>query len=145
MSITLEIQSRLDQVRLIRAAVTGVLAHLGVAEADVLSLELAIAELVNNSVEHGYENAENEQIRVKIEVVGAVVQVEIIDHATEFPEDQRYRLLEDPLALEDADEQWASRGHGIQIVRQIVDSIALKREHAQNILTLCKSVTLKES
>jgi serine/threonine-protein kinase RsbW len=144
MAISLQIQSRLDQVCLIRASVTGILEHLRVVEADILALELAVAEVVNNSVEHGYAGAENEQIRVYLEVTGTSVRIEVIDHAMPFPEELRYRLLEEPSVLEDPDEEWSSRGHGIQIVRQIVDSIAITRAEAQNRLTLNKTVTLRQ-
>ena len=74
---------------------------------------------------------------------GSVVQVEIIDHARPFPEGERYRLLEDPGPMDEPDEEWSPRGHGLQIVRQIVDSIVLKRGATQNILTLSKNVAMK--
>jgi anti-sigma regulatory factor (Ser/Thr protein kinase) len=143
LAISLTIESRLDQVRLIRAAMAGVLDHMRVIEADILSLELAVTEIVNNAVEHGYDGAENEQIKVQIEVRGSVVQVEIIDHARPFPESERYRLMDDLRPLEEPDEDWSPRGHGLQIVRQIVDSIVLERGATQNVLTFCKNVAIR--
>ncbi len=123
MTIAHEIVSRLDQVRLIRAALYGVLDHLQVEEADIIALELAVTEIVNNIVEHGYAGAEDEQIKVRIEVRGPLVQVIITDHGKPFPEQERYRLVQPIDPLEDADEDWSPRGHGLQIVRQIVDSL----------------------
>lgn len=143
MAITLTIESRLDQVRLIRAAMAGVLDHMRVIEADILSLELAVTEIVNNAVEHGYGDAENEQIKVQIEVRGSVVQIEIIDQARPFPENERYRLMDDLRPLEEPDEDWSPRGHGLQIVRQIVDSIVLERDATQNVLTFSKNVAIR--
>jgi serine/threonine-protein kinase RsbW len=144
MAITLEIQSKLDQVRLIRAALTGILEHLRITDSDVHVLELAVAEIVNNCVEHGYRGAENEQIRVHIEVNGTVVQVDVIDHAPPFPAEQRYRLVEEPDPLQEPDEEWSMRGHGLQIVRQIVDSVVLKCGETQNVLTMFKKVAVKD-
>jgi len=143
LAITLTIESRLDQVRLIRAAMAGVLDHMRVIEADILSLELAVTEIVNNAVEHGYGDAENEQIKVQIEVRGSVVQIEIIDQARPFPENERYRLMDDLRPLEEPDEDWSPRGHGLQIVRQIVDSIVLERDATQNVLTFSKNVAIR--
>jgi serine/threonine-protein kinase RsbW len=143
LAISLTIESRLDQVRLIRAAMAGVLDHMRVIEADILSLELAVTEIVNNAVEHGYGDAENEQIKVQIEVRGSVVQIEIIDQARPFPESERYRLMDDLRPLEEPDEDWSPRGHGLQIVRQIVDSIVLERDATQNVLTFCKNVAIR--
>jgi len=121
----------------------GVLDHMRVIEADILSLELAVTEIVNNAVEHGYGDAENEQIKVQIEVRGSVVQIEIIDQARPFPENERYRLMDDLRPLEEPDEDWSPRGHGLQIVRQIVDSIVLERDATQNVLTFSKNVAIR--
>jgi len=142
-AITFEIQSRLDQVRLIRAAMSGVLGHLTVVEADIQALELAVTEVVNNCVEHCYGGSEDGQIKVQINFHDSEVQVDVIDHAPPFPEEQRFRLLEEAIEMEEPTDEWSLRGHGLQIVRQIVDSIALKCDDAQNILTLSKNVALR--
>ena len=142
LTIALEIESRLDQVRLIRAAMSGALSHLGVVEADILALELAVTEIVNNAVEHGYAGADDQPIKVRIQLSGSTVQIEVIDHARPFPEKERHRLMGEADPLEDADEEWAPRGHGLQIVRQIVDSIALESNETRNILRIRKNVTL---
>jgi anti-sigma regulatory factor (Ser/Thr protein kinase) len=144
LTIALEIGSRLDQVRLVRAALTGVLDHLRVAESDIIALELAVTEIVNNAVEHGYEGAEDQQIKVRVEVRGSLVEVVITDHASPFPESERYRLVQDLDPIEDADESWTPRGHGLQIVRQIVDSLSLECNANENTLTLQKTVALRD-
>ena len=143
LAIALEIESRLDQVRLIRAAMAGMLDHLGVIEADILSLELAVTEIVNNIVEHGYAGADDQPIKVRIQLRESVVQVEVIDHARPFPEGERHRLVDELMPLEDADEDWAPRGHGLQIVRRIVDSVVLECGGTQNVLTLRKKVVFR--
>jgi anti-sigma regulatory factor (Ser/Thr protein kinase) len=144
LTIALEIGSRLDQVRLVRAALAGVLDHLRVAEADIFALELAVTEIVNNAVEHGYAGAEDEHIKVRIEVNGALVQLVVIDHAIPFPESERFRLVQELDPLADADENWSPRGHGLQIVRQIVDSLVLECGAHENVLTLQKTVALRD-
>jgi len=141
-SITLCIESRLDQIRLVRAALTGVFGHLGVVESDIYSLGLAVTEIINNSFEHGYKGAEDKQIEVRIEVSGPEIQIDLIDYAPPFPEEERYRLVEDLVPLEDPSEEWTMRGHGLQIVRQIVDSITLTSESGRNCMTLRKQVGL---
>jgi anti-sigma regulatory factor (Ser/Thr protein kinase) len=144
MVIMFEIESRLDQVRLVRAALTGVLDHLRVTEPDILSLELAVTEVVNNCVEHGYGGVETERVRVKMEVRGKLVQVDVIDNAPAFPEEERRRLTEPVQEEPEFDGDWPVRGRGIEIVKQIVDSIALKCENSQNTMTLCKNVVIRE-
>jgi anti-sigma regulatory factor (Ser/Thr protein kinase) len=141
-AITLCIESRLDQIRLVRAALSGVLNHLGIAESDIYSLELAVTEIVNNTFEHGYKGADDRQIEIRVRVCGTEVQIDLYDDAPPFPENQRYRLLDAPLPLEGPNEDWPMRGHGLQIVRQIVDSITLKSEMGHNCTTLRKQVDL---
>jgi len=122
---------------------TGALDHLGVVESDVIALELAVTEIVNNAVEHGYAGVGDQLIKVRIQLSGTTVQIEVIDQARPFPEAERHRIMGEVNPLDDADEDWSPRGHGLQIVRQIVDSIAIESNDRQNILRICKTVVLK--
>ncbi|MEO6922761.1 MAG: ATP-binding protein [Bryocella sp.] len=144
MTIALEIGSQLDQVRLVRAALTGVLDHLRIAESDIIALELAVTEIVNNAVEHGCDGGGDQSIKVQIEVRGSLVEVVVTDHAKPFPESERYRLMQDFDSAQEPDENWSPRGHGLQIVRQIVDSLSLHCGVQENTLTLQKTVALRD-
>lgn len=144
-SITLRIGSRLDQIRMVRAAFSGVLHHLEVQEFDVHLLDIAVAEILNNRLEHAYKGNEHEQIEVRIQVHGSDVQVDILDHAPPFPEEEQYRLDSAADNLEDPSEEWPMRGHGLQIVRRIVDSIAFSTQDNCNCITLKKTVTLQRN
>lgn len=141
-SITFSINSQLNQISLIRAALSGVLNHLGVVESDIFSLELAVTEIINNTLEHGYGGAADNPIEVQVKVNGTDVQIELSDSAPPFPEDQLYRIKGSPEPLEEASEDWAMRGHGLQIVRQIVDSIDLRSDQQRNYMTIKKQVGL---
>jgi len=99
---------------------------------------------VNNAVEHGYAGAQDQQIKVRVEVRGSLVEVVVTDHAKPFPESERYRLVQDLDPVEEADEDWSPRGHGLQIVRQIVDSLSLECNANENTLTLQKTVALRD-
>jgi len=140
-SITFCIDSQLTQISLIRAALSGVLNHLGVVESDIFSLELAVTEIINNILEHGYRNATDQPVEVRVLIVDSEVRIELSDSAAPFPKDQLYRLNDPVQALEDPSEDWPMRGHGLQIVRQIVDSIELRTEQNQNHMTITKNVT----
>jgi serine/threonine-protein kinase RsbW len=140
--INFEIESRLNQIRLVRAALGGVLTHLDVAESDIHSLSLAVTEIINNSMEHGYQGDEDQQVAVRVHVRKSEVEVDIIDNAPPFPEEHRYRLTNDLNLLEDPSEEWTMRGHGLQIVRKIVDSITLVARNGQNCMTLRKTVAI---
>ncbi len=143
-SITLRIDSRLEYVRLIRAALSGVLSHLQVEQSDIDSLALAVSEIVNNSIEHGYNGAVDKGIEADIQICGTDVQIDLRDEAPPFPAEQRYRLFGEPQSLEEPSE-WTIRGHGLQIVRQLVDSIEMDYQAGKNCLLLKKKVALHQS
>jgi len=143
-SITIGIGSELVQIQLVRVAMSAVLKHLGVIEADIHSMELAVSEIVNNSLEHGYLGAADGTVEIHLRFSGTLVQVDVIDSAPPFPEKELYRLEGDPIPIEDVDENWSMRGHGIQIVRQIVDSLTLRTELNRNCMTLKKQITLRD-
>jgi serine/threonine-protein kinase RsbW len=142
--LSLAIRSQLDQIRLVRAALAGVLNHFGVVETDVHSLGLAVTEIINNSMEHGYKGNEDKEIRVLLYIHDSHVEVDIIDDAPPFPEEEHYRLQNDVMMIENPSEQWSMRGHGLQIVREIVDSIDLVTENGQNQMKLRKIVRLQK-
>ncbi len=139
-SLTIGIKSRLNQIRLVRAALAGVMSHLEIAESDIHSLGLAVTEIINNSMEHGYRGDEENQIEVRVHIRDLEVQVDVIDHAPPFPEEELYRLTEDLKLTEDPSEEWTMRGRGLQIVRRIVDSITLLTEKDHNCMRLRKTV-----
>jgi anti-sigma regulatory factor (Ser/Thr protein kinase) len=113
-----------------------------VAQNDIYALELAVTEIVNNSVEHGYEEAEDKDIEVAVRVVGEVVTIDLKDSAELFPEEVRLRLMADPEPIEEPDEQWTMRGHGLLIVGHLVDSIVLTYEDGQNCISMKRHVVL---
>jgi anti-sigma regulatory factor (Ser/Thr protein kinase) len=142
MTVTVQIPSRLDHVRLVRAALWSVLEHWRVVEADILALELAVTEIVNNSIEHGYAGEPDGQVKIDIQISGMDVRISVIDHAQAFPDDQRYRISDGPAELQDPDDEWPLRGHGIQIVHQIVDSMEMSSDASGNTVSLVKRVTV---
>lgn len=142
-SITLGIGSELEQIQLVRVAMSAVLRHLGIVDADIHNMELAVSEIVNNSLEHGYRGAVDGLVEVHLRFTGTTLQVDVMDSAPPFPESELYRLEGDPIPIEDAEENWSMRGHGLQIVRQIVDSLTLRTERNRNCMTLKKQVTLR--
>ncbi|MBS1799362.1 MAG: ATP-binding protein [Acidobacteria bacterium] len=144
-SISFSIDSQLNQISLVRAALSGVLKHLGVVETDIFSLELAVTEIINNTLEHGYHGATDRPIEVKVKVTGSEVQIDLSDNAPPFPKDQLYRLAGNPAPLDDPNEDWPMRGHGLQIVRQIVDSIDLTSDYQRNHMTIRKHVGLQNN
>ncbi len=82
---------------------------------------------------------------MRLLVIGNEVRIELTDNAPAFPTDQLYRIDEARQPIEDGSEDWPMRGHGLQIVRQIVDSIELRTEQNRNHMTITKHVSLEKS
>jgi anti-sigma regulatory factor (Ser/Thr protein kinase) len=142
-SILLLIPGRLDQIQVVRAALAGVLDHICAEEDDVHSLGLAVTEILNNSIEHGYGNGTTQQIETHFQVCGNDVQIDIVDYAPPFPDEQRHRLAGELVPLELPSEEWETRGHGLQIVRHIVDSVVLESKDGFNRFTLRKRIHIR--
>lgn len=141
--LSIAIPSRLDHIRLVRAAFAGVLTHIGVVEQDVNLLGIAVAEVFNNSIQHGYREQPDRDVQMTLWASSSRVRIQISDHASSFPESEAYRLSGTPLPMEQLNDQWTTRGHGLQIVRQIVDSITLRSEKSGNSITFEKRVSIE--
>jgi serine/threonine-protein kinase RsbW len=143
-SITFSIASRFEQVALIRAAMSGVLQHLMVFTEDIYDLQLAVTEIVTNSLEHGYRGAIDQRVEVRLKMCNEIIELQVIDSSPAFPEAERYRIEDELQPLTESAEDWPIRGHGLMIVRQVVDSLQLHAEGDGNRFTLRKRVRLKE-
>jgi anti-sigma regulatory factor (Ser/Thr protein kinase) len=142
-SITFSIASRCEQLALVRAAMFGVLQHLTVITEDIYDLQLAVSEIVNNTLEHGYRFATDQRVEVTLKMCRQMIEVEIVDSSPAFPEAERYRIDEETRPLSEPSEDWPTRGHGLQIARQVIDSLQLSSKENENRFTIRKSVRLR--
>jgi serine/threonine-protein kinase RsbW len=140
--LTLTIPGRLDRIVVLRAALAGVFDHYEVSVTDNHLLGIAVAEIVNNAIEHGYQGDSEHDIEVRLQLSKEEVQIEIFDEAPEFPKSELHRIHGKPEPLEDPALGWTQRGHGLQIVRKIVDSISLGSERGRNCITLRKHISV---
>ena len=143
--LTLTIPGRLDRIRVLRAALAGVFENYQVSATDNHLLGIAVAEIVNNAIEHGYHGDSEQDIEVRLQLSEVEVQIEILDQAPAFPKSELHRLQGKPVPLEDPAQGWTQRGHGLQIVRKIVDSISLCSEKGRNCVTLRKHISFSHA
>ena len=98
-----------------------------------MTINLALEEAVTNVMLYAYPHDKSGQVLIEAEKTDTAVTFVISDSGTAF----------DPTAQPPADitlsaEERAIGGLGIHLVRQIMDSIAYRREDGRNILTLVK-------
>ena len=97
------------------------------------AVNLAIDEILTNTIEHGYEDDERHRIELIVRVEEESLVVVIVDDSLPFdlgiaPERDLDASLEDT----------ALGGLGLFLVHQMMDSVDYRREQGCNVVTLVK-------
>lgn len=116
-----------------RAALIEICAHLaaaGLDDDDLGTVELVLAEVLNNIVEHSY-GPDGGPVRLRLELTGACLACEVIDHGGSMPGGQVPQPVLPPLA---PPAPLPEGGFGWHIVRCLVSELAYDREPGGNRL-----------
>jgi anti-sigma regulatory factor (Ser/Thr protein kinase) len=136
--IRIAIASKLDQVWQVRVAIAAILKELDVADIDCLHVQLAVAEAINNCIEHGYCEDVNGRIDVFTQVREERLTIEIMDDGQPLPIEELEQLLKKPIPEPCENMPLLSSGRGLQIMRSTMDSVVFWRQGDRNKLTLRK-------
>jgi serine/threonine-protein kinase RsbW len=134
--LILAIESALDHVCLVGAAVRGVAAAAGLDALAAAQVELAVVEGVNNAIEHAYRGRPGQPVEVALGVVDHCLTIEIADRGLAMEWDRAYaaataRLDADPLA---------DGGRGLVIMHQTMDEVGYRSHAGRNVLRLTKRI-----
>jgi serine/threonine-protein kinase RsbW len=134
--ISINIDSRLDQVHLVGYAVHGICSQLGLGDIVVYQIELAVVEAVNNAIKHAYGTRAGHPVEVVISVNEKRLQCEICDRGETLPFLQKGQVLDfDPRNKRDLPEG----GMGLHIMEQVMDEVTYHvRDDGWNCLILSK-------
>lgn len=132
--VALSIRSRLENVRLVGAAVNGVCGSLGLDEVRRAHAELCVVEAVTNSLIHALENDPDAEIRVDIYIDGASLALEVSDRGRPVPVAYREpKVLEldesDPLSVQEG-------GRGLYLIFSLMDDVRFLERDGQNVLRM---------
>lgn len=99
------------------------------------AVNLAIEEIVTNTICYGFEDNDEHEIAVSLELRNGMVETTITDDAAAFdpisaPKPHLDRGLDDALP----------GGLGIHLIRGLMDRLEYRREAGRNVLTLYKSI-----
>ena len=137
--LRLEIPSAVDRVAGLCAAVRALVSTLGGGEADADAVELGLAEVLNNIIEHGYRGEPGHAIQVDVWVEGTVLWVQVSDAGRAMPE----ALLRDA-AMPDFDPgdvgALPEGGFGLGLLVAIADDIRYHSEEGRNVLTFSRTL-----
>jgi anti-sigma regulatory factor (Ser/Thr protein kinase) len=100
-----------------------------------MNLNLALEELITNTIFYGIQDDQPHTISVKFSLTENALNIEIRDDGIEFNPLQ----LPDP-DLEIAAEERQIGGLGIYLVKQVMDRFEYSREEPYNIVTLTKKL-----
>ncbi len=99
----------------------------------VFQINLAVDELLTNTISYGYPNGGRHDITLDLSLHGAEIVIDLIDDALAFnPLDAPPPDLDSPL------EDRRIGGLGVHLVKTIMDEVSYRREGDRNHLTLRK-------
>lgn len=100
---------------------------------------VALQEMVTNVLRHAYQLDETRPVEVTFEITGDALSITLRDQGPMFDPTQFHR---DPGGADSAMPTEVG-GHGIRIVRQVMDKVEYERIDGWNTLRLCKWIRVK--
>lgn len=135
-TLTLKIESDLDNVRILGMAVNKVCESLELDEVIRAHIELCVVEAVTNSIRHAYEGESGHEITVRVVADPERLEILVIDSGNPVPEDRQ----DAPELLLDQDdpESVTEGGRGLFLIHTIMDEIDFGRDAGVNTLRMVK-------
>ncbi|HKK97097.1 MAG TPA: ATP-binding protein [Marivita sp.] len=102
----------------------------GVAQDSCDSLQIAVAEALNNIVEHGYRGSRLGAVVIQVSVSATDIVCDLTDWGCAYPGlDLPNGVLPDPTDLEEG-------GYGWFLIRSLMTNVTYERRHKTNHLSL---------
>jgi serine/threonine-protein kinase RsbW/sigma-B regulation protein RsbU (phosphoserine phosphatase) len=129
----LTIRNELSEIGRIAPLIEAFCAERGVSEEIAHAINLALDELLTNTISYGYDDTARHMIDIELTASGDSISVSLRDDARAF----------DPTGAADPDidagiDERALGGLGIHIVRVMMDEMRYRRVDGHNQLTLTK-------
>jgi serine/threonine-protein kinase RsbW len=134
-SETPQLNSDFDDLPAAAEAATQFLESNNASDGVIFAANLALEEIVTNTIKYGYDDARKHEIIVHMEITENSLNIEICDDGREFnpfdqPEpDVSLRSDEPPIG-----------GLGVHFVRKMLDACAYDRRDGRNIVKLSKKL-----
>ncbi len=136
--INLSIDSDMRQVQHVGEAVRCLCSQLSLTGAKPSSVELAVVEAVNNSIEHAYQSQSGNSVDVAFEYDADCLNIRIKDYGMPMPKVVAGRLSTDvsmPKPSDDLDGLPVS-GWGMELLKSVCDEVTYNRNKSCNTLSL---------
>jgi len=136
--INLSIDSDIRQVQHVGEAVRCLASHLELADAKPSSVELAVVEAVNDSIEHAYQSEAGNSVDVAFEYSTDCLNIKISDYGVPMPKSiagqlsTKITMPDDKTDLDGLPES----GWGMQLLKSVCDEVSYNRDKSCNTLSL---------
>ena len=138
--IKFSIRSDISLVPFVGRALSAMLAASGMSQSRVSSFELAVVEVVTNSLEHGYSYAGNQKIDLLFTLTGESVEVSVRDNGDALPAAvvERYTRANASIEMPDNSniDELPESGWGTSLVASLCDEVRYEKSPSGNTLTL---------
>ncbi|MCY4237155.1 MAG: ATP-binding protein [Rhodospirillaceae bacterium] len=143
-TITIALTNDLRKIARVAARIDEYCSARGVAPETVYAINLAVDELLINTISHGYDDDEPHRIEVILRLEGNMVVVAIVDDSAPF--DPTEIGEPDINALVDGEEIGGREmeGLGLLLVNRTMDGVEYRRRGGCNVVTLTKNMAGEE-
>ncbi|SDJ36053.1 serine/threonine-protein kinase RsbW [Ferrimonas sediminum] len=138
--ITLKGMASYDVVAMMAKSVAAMYELSALPQEDAGLVELAVAEIGNNVVEHAYGNRPGGSLEVHYRQQADGIEIVLVDEGIAMAELQRRWVIEPQLLAPDPDDPstWLTSGRGLVIVDQVMDCQSYYRENERNYFRMTK-------
>jgi serine/threonine-protein kinase RsbW len=139
-SLTLTIDSRLEDVYLIGLTVNKLCSVAALSQLETYQVEVSVVEAVNNAIEHGYGCEPGHPIEVRITLEEHSLSFEISDQGIAMPAGAAAA----PPTPTAGDADLAEGGRGLFIMESFMDAVIYEQHGGRNVRTLVKRLAAQD-
>lgn len=134
-SIKIIVESKLENLPILRKAVRGVCSCVVTTQEDVLQdIDLCLNEAVSNVICHGYQNEPRHEIQVIVILHSNEIQIKIIDEGLPNIQANQRHKVEEIHNIASLSES----GRGLYIIQELMDEITYETREGKNTLHMRK-------
>lgn len=107
----------------------------GLSPDDIGAVEIVLAEVLNNIVEHGYDEGSDDKIEIALKSRASSLMIEICDRGRPMPKG-RLPVGNHPMSEFNQFDSMPEGGYGWFLIRELVRDIVYDRKDGKNMLMI---------
>ncbi|MGL5149588.1 MAG: anti-sigma F factor [Clostridium sp.] len=131
--VTIEFVSKSQNEGFARVAVAALVAQLDPTIEEITDVKTAVSEAVTNSIIHGYDNRDNEIVKIEAAIIDGGIEIAIIDYGKGIGDVEQAR---EPLYTSRPDLERS--GMGFTVMETFMDSLEVESEEGKGTKVVIK-------